>query len=454
MSANLATIPQEIFDLIVLEVDYSSLLALRLLCRELHEKSMEAMREKFEHVTAPFERRCLDQLLKLAPYSGFQRFTGLLDIDLTNNKTVLESSSGPGWERDELGYFVNPEKIYEVQTLQSIASKLPSLRHIYLQFYTSQFDQMGGLNHLPVADKLSPALAVCAAMDANIKVVKLGTTHLDSHVATLSRLPFFWKWDVSRPLLDTACGYLQTLEVTLARDMKDLDWIEMFFLKCSALENLRVRGRFGLLSVRLPHRFVSDIAAAPGIVPPVQALVVTGMGVEQESLKNFIGRFKGTLRRIDLYSIHMHGEEGWPPFLQWLQENIPNLESFVFQDLTTNFPAQAKRTLCFDSICDDPTLNFVTLKKAPWRSYTKLSSGTLALDIPDISTCLEMSRFCANLEKGLYKVDKPSENRQVYTVGFKGSNSGLREALSLITRVAEVQYIDGRVVRCGGRSVF
>jgi hypothetical protein len=168
----------------------------------------------------------------------------------------------------------------------------------------------------------------------------------------------------------------------------------------------------------------------------------------QDELMRFVSRFKDTLRSIDLIKITIGGgaeRKEWTSFIDWLQNNIPNLENFNFQGLLYSY----EQVVCFDSIFNDPEPSFKSLIYAPWESYTKLpgGNGTLVLGIPDSirdDSCafLEIDVFFTKLGRGGYGLDNnPPRNSQVYTVGFEGSKSGAQEALGLVLRAAAVQTV-------------
>lgn len=450
MPATLSTIPLEIFRMVMFHLEDRTLLVLRIVCKELNHRTMERVRRCFGYIRAVFNRQSLCRILELADSPNFQRFAEVLNINMTIDGRVLASPFEPGWERDGFGYFIYPEMIYEIRTLKSISSKLRNCTSFELLYYIGRDKKGDDWAQISLRKTLKSVLAVCAAMGAHIKSIKMGTSSADGHIITIDPTHLVRQWDKSTLLLDTTCGHLQALEITLERDMSlsDQKWIEMFLLKCCTLDTLSLKNKsssFAYTSVRDPpqHPFFEAIAASPRTVPPVQTLMLKRMDFSREDLMRFVGRFKDTIRSIDLCRVNMTGVDEWPPFLDWLRENIPNLEKFGFQGLTHDFSFAVQKVICFETIFNNPKLNFKTLRGAPWKSYAKLSSGTLALDMPDRLAFLEMGKFFVNLDEGEYKLDsKPRENRQVYTVGFEGSNSSAREALRLLARAATPQDFD------------
>ncbi|OBT61266.1 hypothetical protein VE03_09385 [Pseudogymnoascus sp. 23342-1-I1] len=282
----------------------------------------------------------------------------------------------------------------------------------------------------------------------------MGSGFVDAHTITIDPTHLSQQWDKSKPLLDATCGPLKALEITLEADIttSDLKWTEDFLLCCSTLEQLSLRNKSSSFThsfFRNPpqHQFFHDIAATAEKIPPVQALMLDSVDFTREELVRFVGRFKDTIRSLDLCRVNMNGAGGWPPFLQWLGENLPNLERFAFQGLTHDYLFVGQVVICFGWILKNPELDFKALRGAPWGSYAKMPEGTLALDACNEFTFLEKDKFFADLDKGEYKLDsRPCKNRQVYTVGFEGSNSGVREALRLLVLAAAPRDLDGPLV--------
>ncbi|KFY84582.1 hypothetical protein V500_09192 [Pseudogymnoascus sp. VKM F-4518 (FW-2643)] len=391
---------------------------------------------------------------------------------MTIDGRVLASPFEPGWEKDGFGYFINPENIPEIRTLKSIASNLPNLTSFEFQYNVGRDRTWDDWAKVSLRETLQSILAICPALIAHVKGIKIGSGYNGEHTIIIDPTRLSRQWDKSTPLLDATCYHLQALEITFEDNMSksDLEWVEMFLLKCSTLEKLSIKNKSpqftyheyanedkeywrdapeGSLGGDAPEvLFFYDIAAMPETSLPVQALMLENIDFPNGSLEEFIGPFKDTIRSIDFCRDNLNGDRGWPPFLEWLRENIPNLEKFGFQGITDNYAFVPKFVVCFESIFDNPELNFKALKGAPWRSYAKLSNGVLALDVSDEFSSLEMGKFFVNLDNGKYTLDSnPREDKQVYTMTFEGSNAGAREALRLLKAAIESRRTDVMLFR-------
>lgn len=454
VTATLSTLPLEIFDIVMSNLEDKTLFMLRLVCREFYHRAMERLQTYFRHLPTVFTRRNLRRASKLARCPTFQSFGELLSVNMTVDGRVLASPFEPGWERDRFGYFVNPENLYEIRALRNITYNLPNYRRFKLLYYISKDKTEDDWRQVSLRKTLQSIFAICAAMKAHIQGIRMGSGYHDGHAIALDPTRFDQQWDKSIQLLDATCSHLQALEIILEHEMplSDLKWMEKFLLKCSTLEKLSLKNEsssFAYTSLRNPprHLFFYDIAGTSGTLPPVQELMLQNMDFTPDELVDFVGRFKDTLCSIDLCKINMNGGSGWPEFLGWLQDNIPNLERFSFQGLTHDYSFVGQVVICFDPIFKNQELNVVGLTGAPWQSYAKLSNGALALNLLDESEVSDMEEFFANLEKGKYKLDgSPRENRQVYTAAFEGSNSGAREALRLLMLAAVPRGLDGPLI--------
>lgn len=124
------------------------------------------------------------------------------------------------------------------------------------------------------------------------------------------------QWDLSRPLLEAACVFIDDLTIDLRSETKDLEWVQSFLVKCSNLKKLKVRfissllDHLGLPRSTLPHLFFDNIAASPKSLPPVELLRLEINGFTQTGLTRFVGRFKNTLCSLELWEVSVEGDRG------------------------------------------------------------------------------------------------------------------------------------------------
>lgn len=443
--ATLTTLPLEIFRLIMSELEDDTLFVLRPVCREFNHRAMDRIHPYFGYISAVFSLKGLCRVLKMAHSLHFQTLAEIVSFNMTVKGRELASPSLPKWKRDRLGYLAHPEKIYEIRTLKNISSKLVNCRQFQLSYTISKDTKGDDWRQISLQKTVESILAICATMKARIKAVEISCSWYDVQTITIDPTYPILQWDKSTPLLDAMCGPLSTLDIMIERDMPDLKWIVKFFTKCSTLEQLSLRNKsssFSTIENPLQHRFFDDISATLGILPPLQSLMLQNMDFTREELVRFVGRFKDTIRSIILKSINMYGQKEWPSVLEWLRENILNLEKFEFQGLTYDYGFVGDQVICFDSIIDDPEVSFRALSKRLWGSFLKLPNGTFALDMVDDLAYLKKDEVVANLDKWKYDVNtNPYEPRRAFTVKFEGSKFGAQEALHLLVLAAVPQSL-------------
>ncbi|KFX90380.1 hypothetical protein O988_08236 [Pseudogymnoascus sp. VKM F-3808] len=443
----LSTVPLEIFRHIIsyLECD-DTMLNLRLVCRELCHRMMEKMYVWFSHVDTSFSRRELRRTLRGAEFPILRSLAKIGGMSMTFAGWELASPLRRGWERDELGYLVNPEKIYRICALKDIFTKLVHIKTFRLQYIVDHDHKGNQREKASLQRTIGSILAICAAIQARVKGIWIPGSYAHFAYIDIDPAQEHEQWDKSIPILDAMCGHLQGLEINFKDDMADLEWIEMLLTKCQTLEQLSLKLDHSMTSL---HPFIRHISATSVNLPPVQSLFLEDGIFTQDELVRLVGRFKNTLREIELVKITINeGKEraGWTSFIDWLQKNIPNLEKFTFQALQYS----CGQVVCFDSIFNDPQLSFKRLIRAPWESYARLPSGNGALvfGIPDFyeidtSVYFDIHVFFAKLGRGVYGLDsRPCENILVYTVGFEGSKVGAKEALGLLLGAAAVEKVD------------
>ncbi|KFY38895.1 hypothetical protein V495_06327 [Pseudogymnoascus sp. VKM F-4514 (FW-929)] len=443
----LSTVPLEIFRHITSYLEYDeTMFSLRLVCRVLYYRMMDKMELWFSHVSTSFSRRELHHSLKGAEFPILRTSAKIGGMSMTFAGWELASPLRRGWERDELGYLVNPEKIYRICALKDIFTKLVNIKTFRLE-YIVDYDYKGNEKEKASLQRtIGSILAICAAIQARVKGIRIPGDYTYFAYIDIDPAQGHEQWDKSIPLLDAMCGNLQALEINFENDMADLEWIEMLLTKCQTLEQLSLKFYDSMTSL---HPFIRHISATSVNPPPVQSLFLEGGIFTQDELVGLVGRFKNTLRSIELVNITIsEGTEraGWTSFIDWLQKITPNLEKFTFQALQYS----SHHVVCFDSIFNDPQLSFKRLIRAPWESYARLPSGNGALvfGIPDFyeidtSVYFDIDVFFTKLGRGVYGLDsKPCKNSLVYTVGFEGSKVGAKEALGLLLGAAAVEKVD------------
>lgn len=433
----LTTIPVEIFYQIISGFNKVEALKLRLVCREINQRTLDGFRPHsyyFRQIVGEFTHKGLHHILKIAHYPPAQRFVRDVRIPMTRKWRRLGSPRSPGWKRDSMGYIAHPDQVYEICTLKKIMKMLPDCKQFRLTYDINENKKKGQWRG-SLKFTIETILAICAAAEVNIKGIELSDHHDSLPTFTVNQGRPLRPWDKSKPLLDTACALIPALQLTMDPETKDLDWVEAFVAKCTNLEQLSVEflGNVGYNQGQ-HHRFFNDIAVTPALLPPVKALMLETNGFTMSEIVGYVGRFKNSAREFNLCRVNLDGD-GWPAFLNWLRENMPSLEKFEFQVLHHGH-GKERETVCFDSIYDkNPDLIVEISPKRVYRTAcVKLTGGTLEIHHSNKLPSRDNWEVMKEIADGTFKWnDIPYEVGPAYSVQYEGSNVGAREALRLLS---------------------
>lgn len=348
MPTSLETIPNEIFDQIisylVLPVDFifqslTMVLTLRLVCRELDHRLLDRYGQGcFSSITADFTPLGMEKMLQRARTPAAERFCSSIVIHMKTKETVLASPTAPRWERNDLGYIINPADIFEIRALEYLLNYVNWLP-LHLR-YDDIRDYMRRERHeASIVENVESILAVCAAARLPLAAVDLSDSRFMNEITMSGPEAPTLQWDMSIPLLDAACLFIYDLTIETKSETKDLEWIQSFLVKCSNLKELRVAFTSSLLHYSslarstLRYPFFDNIAASPESLPPVEMLTIETNVFTYMGLTSFVSRFKNTLRSLRLYEISVEEDGSWVMFFNWLRENAPELREFKFEVL-------------------------------------------------------------------------------------------------------------------------
>lgn len=434
MSSALITIPNEIFDQIISYLlpttqeplplpSYTTTFHLRLVCKELNHRILVRHGSwHFGSIGGEFTQVGMRKVVQRAQCPAARMFRPIIHIQMTTKGRVLGPRQTPGWERNELGYIANPDAIYEVRALKNL-NRIP----LWLRYDIHQNVEEERQHEASLKETIESILAICAAARLSLSGVDLREGSLINNKIAASPTPRgpIPQWDMSKPLLDAACALIPALDIYMEPETKDLEWVESFLVKCSNLKQLYVR----FLSRKykppsrvpvdrsMPHRFFDDIAAWPALLPPVELLTLERNGFKPTELVKFVGRFKDTLRSIQLYEISLNDEEdgdgGWAMFLSWLRENVPKLEQFGFEVLRQG-PGETAKAVSFGLMGNSPHGKFTPNPRRPRVAHGKVADGIL----------------------GMSTLDAVCEDLSIYRVKFGQSICGTQEALRWLAQMA------------------
>lgn len=410
MLTPLETIPNEIFDTILSYLVpptkfmflpcLTTILPLRLVSKELDRRLLDRYGpECFSCISAEFNPVGMTKLLQRVHTPAARTFCSAIVIQMTTKETVLASPTAPHWERNHLGYVADPANIYEIRALGYILNYinwLPvRLRYNDIHEY---MEKVGWEHEVSLAETIESILAICAAARLPLKAVDLCDSRFNNEIIVGGPEVPTLQWDMSIPLLEAACIFISNLTIELMSETKDLKWVQSFLVKCSNLKTLdvsfisRLFDDRGLPHPTLRHPFFDNIAASPESLPPVEWLRLEMNGFTNMGLMSFVGRFKNTLRSLELYEVSVKEDGGWVMFFTWLRENAPELREFKFEVLRQG-SGEAAKAIFFASFLNSPDA-IAQMQREAWLEFDGGILGLMALS----SVCEDPSACKASFE--------------------------------------------------------
>lgn len=448
--ATLTTIPIELLYQIITqlrEYRYNEILPLRLVCRELNHRVTEYTSTGsyfFRQLRGEFMRADLHRMLAIAHFPVARRFVKDVLITMTKGnkgRKLLANERSPGWGRNALGHLASPEKVYEIRTLKAIMGMLQNCDGVRLT-YNVESNLKKGQWKGSIQQTVEGILVVCAAAEVNIRGAELCDYHIALPTFTIDQSPPFKPWDKTLPLLNAACAVIPALQLTIDPANKETDWVKAFVLKCVNLEQLSVNYKArGSYNPDLHHRFYDDIAATTKPLPKVQALMIETNGFTLNQLTAYVGRFKESIRELNLSRVKLDGENGWPRFFEWTRENLPLLDKFKFKAL---YHGEGSRegVFCYDSVLGDKELIVEVSPGRKWKMFVRLDGGTLEVHHSNALPSRDSWVVMKEIADGTFDWDNiPHENGPAYDVSYEGSRASAREALRLLALAAVPQVL-------------
>lgn len=329
----------------------------------------------------------------------------------------MRSLTAPGWERDDLGYIAKPDKIYELCALSYLARL-----SLFLRYDIHENVESDGQHGLSLENNVESVLAIYAAARLPLKTVELSDKFILHGITTGGPGALGAQWDMAMPLLDAACALVHDLTIDMTPETKDLKWIESFLVKCSNLRKLSVKFVSLCQDHRdLPHLFYDNIAAKPALLIPVERLTLEENGFTQTVLSSFVGRFKNTLRSLELHEISVEEDEGWAKFFTWLRENAPQLREFQFEVLRQGSGEGAK------------AVSFGSLRNGPVAKRPQVRDKSFRTGAGGILLLRTLNSVCEDLS--------------AYRLSFRGSIRGAQEILGFLARAAAPQVPPAGYIR-------
>ena len=316
MASSLLALPTETIELIATFLEAPSLLALRLVCRDLNEKTAYHYGQvSFATVRTDLSPKSLQKIFSIADHPSFNK----------NVKTLLFERSPSGgdfghgldWSRHSTGR-LDPPLPFALKPLEEILlTKFVGCRSFRIQSVYG-VEEPPSVNRLMPTDVVSICLAIIAAISIPIKSFIID--FVSHHVGRLD--PNRLQPSPSYEKIDFLRGWENLRELCLGYSMHHADtsaWAMGFVLHAKNLTKLH-------LEFQDDHAetFIQHLASSTRL-PPLQELKLCAMRLEKDVLMRLLSRLSESLVRLSLHCMFLMAGPTWTEVLQSLHPALPLL---------------------------------------------------------------------------------------------------------------------------------
>ena len=323
MAPTLCILPAEIIELIAAFLEGNSLLAIRLVCKGLNQKTIHQFGQvSFATVRTDFSPSSLHKVLSLASHPAFKRHVKC--ILLKRGSSGADFGLGFHWPRHSTGCLDPPLPLVLEPLKEALLMKLVNCRSFHIQ-------SVYGVEDPPSADRLMPTdvVGISLAMIAATGI-PLESFIIDFVSQNIGRLdPCRLQPAASFQTPNFLRGWENLQELGLRYSMHHADtstWAMGFVLHARNLSKLHLE-----FEEDHSEAFIRQLNSLP-YLPPLQELNLYSMRLEKALLISLMSKFASSLVKLSLHYIFLTASP-WTPFLEDLGTVLPLLGSISLNRL-------------------------------------------------------------------------------------------------------------------------
>lgn len=340
------TLPVELIELIAEFCDRDILLDLRLVCRELQEKTFHHFAHRFfSSIKTDLSSHSLRRINQLSKHVTLRPY-------VHNLAFMLQTEMGAEliWPRHPWGPLSAPLKVDAVRTLRDdLIHNLKSCRSFFI--FCRYPEGRPKITYVTITD----AVAVFFALVVDgLPVQSFHLIYANKFSRTLimdmRRLP---KLLYRKPEFQSAWSNLQKLSLEQYLTLENFSFLLELVLSAPNLQTLLLN----LGSHGLAYEFLHELAEA-GTLSQLQELALFRTAVRAADLQKLLGSLRESLITLTLYNVSLAPEDHWKSVLNELGCDFLGLETVSFHYLWAYTPA--KGLLAFPNldnaagVCDSP----------------------------------------------------------------------------------------------------
>lgn len=351
MEPTLPTLATELVELIACWLGPADLCSLRLVCKDLRQKSKCVFGACFTTIRIDYSQKSLQKLQQISEVDNLRLYVQKL---LIKGREREELGRGFQWQRHSSGYLEAPLPGFEkLQYL--LAHNLPNCRSFHIwgrgcgphdKFDTFRFNDMVAL-----ILRMVPFLSIEASNSLPVKSFILGCTTPDhvgrprhgNGIVDVKRLQ---TWQDRQPSFREAWAHIQELSLHQVLRMEMFDWGIDLILDATSLRKLSVN-----VGYSLSRSFLARLCHATSL-SNLESFKLACAHPSVEILSRLIGRLHDPLRVFSLSHISLERLTDWSIVLERLGKQAPFLHSVFICMLTT----ATQQRITFPSLGIDPVV--------------------------------------------------------------------------------------------------
>ena len=400
MEPTLPTLATELVELIASWLEPTDLCSLRLVCKNLRQKSIRVFGACFTTVRTDLSQKSLQKLQEISENENLRLYVQTLLIKGNKRKGL---GRGFQWHRPFSGHL--EALLPGLEMLQYLlAHKLPNCRsfHIYDQDWPRKFvyDPFIPSDVVGLILRVVPSLGVDASKSPPVKsfIVDFSSPCVDVTPSCTGSVDAnrLHMWQYRQPSFRKAWAHIQEIVLCLAMKPDTLDWGIDLITDATCLRKLSVTVGYSESFPFLER--LCELTSLDGLESFKLAEAYTSV----EILSRLIDRWYDTLRELSLSKICLQRPTDWLIVLARLGNQAPFLHSLSIYSLTTS-EYESDRTMTFVSLEIDPVVpdsggrKFTLIKDRVWREITGVQYQGPRVDMA-LDKLLKALQYCRETE--------------------------------------------------------
>lgn len=340
------TLAVELVELIANKADHSSLLALRLVCRDLQKKTFHHFaRRSFSSIKTDLSEESLIRINALSQNAAIRPYVHGLAF-------MLQNGVGRGlvWDRHPWGPISAPLEVDAIRLLRdNLIKYLTNCRSFYI--FCRYPEGHPDMNHVTITDAVAVFFAL--VVDARLPVSSFHLIYANKYSRTLimdmRRIP---KMLYRQPQFKIVWSNLQKLSLEQYLTLDNFGFLLELVLSAPNLKTLLLN----LGSQDLASEFMHELAETASF-SQLQELALFRTSVRLPDLVNILRGVRGNLTALTLYHVSLAPDNNWISVLTELSRGFTALTTISLYYLWATSPT--KELLSFSDMNKAPGLQFM-----------------------------------------------------------------------------------------------